>query len=150
MSVEIMTELLEAGVHYGHHTRRWNPKMSQYIFGVRNGVHIMDLQQSVPLLYQAMEAVRDVVANGGRILFVGTKPQASDKIKESAKRCGQYYINHRWLGGTLTNWKTIQGRIQRLKELDRMEQDGYMARLPKKEMLKRLGPTLVKEGLLSP
>lgn len=128
-----MRQLLEAGVHYGHHTRRWNPKMSPYIFGVRNGVHIMDLQQSVPLLHQAMEAVRNTVAAGGRVLFVGTKTQASEKIKESAKRCGQYYINHRWLGGTMTNWKTVNQSIKRMKEME--ERLNQAAGLTKKESL---------------
>jgi len=113
-----MRQLLEAGVHYGHHTRRWNPKMSPYIFGARNGVHIIDLQQTVPMLHRAMEAIRDTVATGGRVLFVGTKSQASEKIKENAKRCGQYYINHRWLGGTMTNWKTVNQSIKRMKEME--------------------------------
>jgi small subunit ribosomal protein S2 len=113
-----MRQLLEAGVHFGHHTRRWNPKMRPFIFGVRNGVHILDLQQTVPMLDQALRAVREIAANGGRVLFVGTKRQAQDKIAESAKRCGQFYVNHRWLGGMLTNWKTISGTIARLKELD--------------------------------
>lgn len=127
-----MRQLLEAGVHYGHHTRRWNPKMSPYIFGVRNGVHIMDLQQTVPMLHQAMEAIRNTVAAGGRVLFVGTKAQASEKIKESAKSCGQYYINHRWLGGTMTNWKTVNQSIKRMKEMEeRLSQAG----LTKKESL---------------
>jgi len=102
-----MRQLLEAGVHFGHTTRRWNPKMSPYIFGVRNGVHIIDLEQTVPLLHQALTTVRGVVAGGGRVLFVGTKRQASDIVKDTAKRCGQHYVNHRWLGGMLTNWKTI-------------------------------------------
>lgn len=128
-----MRQLLEAGVHYGHHTRRWNPKMSPYIFGVRNGVHIIDLQQSVPLLHQAMEAIRNTVAAGGRVLFVGTKSQASEKIKESAKRCGQYYINRRWLGGTLTNWKTVNQSIKRMKEME--ERLNEAAGLTKKEAL---------------
>ncbi len=127
-----MRQLLEAGVHYGHHTRRWNPKMSPYIFGIRNGVHIMDLQQTVPMLHQAMEAIRNTVAAGGRVLFVGTKAQASEKIKENAKRCGQYYINHRWLGGTMTNWKTVNQSIKRMKEMEeRLSQAG----LTKKETL---------------
>ena len=129
-----MRQLLEAGVHFGHHTRRWNPKMRPFIFGVRNGVHILDLQQTVPMLEQALQAVREVAANRGRILFVGTKRQAQEKVKESAKRCGQYYVNHRWLGGMLTNWKTISGSIARLKELDTilsMEKPGYK----KKEIL---------------
>jgi small subunit ribosomal protein S2 len=128
-----MRQLLEAGVHYGHHTRRWNPKMSPYIFGIRNGVHIMDLQQSVPMLHQAMEAIRSTVAGGGRVLFVGTKAQASEKIKESAKRCGQYYINHRWLGGTLTNWKTVNQSIKRMKEME--ERLNEASGLTKKESL---------------
>jgi len=113
-----MRQLLEAGVHFGHHTRRWNPKMAPFIFGVRNGVHILDLEQTVPLLQQGLQAVRDVVSGGGRVLFVGTKRQASDKIAETAKRCGQYYVNHRWLGGMLSNWKTISNSIKRLKDLD--------------------------------
>lgn len=129
-----MKDLLEAGVHFGHHTRRWNPKMQQYIFGVRNGVHIIDLQQTVPMLGQALQAMRDIVANGGRVLFVGTKRQAQEKIKESAKRSGQYYVNHRWLGGMLTNWKTMSGSINRLREIE-----GIMAKgdtgMKKKEML---------------
>ena len=104
-------QLLEAGVHFGHHTRRWNPKMAPYIFGVRNGVHIIDLGQTVPMLYSALEAVRAVASNGGRVLFVGTKRPAQDKVAEAAKRCGQYYVNHRWLGGMLTNWKTIAHAI---------------------------------------
>jgi small subunit ribosomal protein S2 len=113
-----MRQLLEAGVHFGHHTRRWNPQMRPYIFGVRNGIHILDLQQSVPLLNTALKSVRDIVANGGRVLFVGTKRQASEKVAEAAKRSGQYYVNHRWLGGMLTNWKTISLSINRLREVD--------------------------------
>jgi small subunit ribosomal protein S2 len=113
-----MRQLLEAGVHFGHHTRRWNPKMSPYIFGVRNGIHIIDLEQSVPLLRQGLEAIREVVAGGGRVLLVGTKRQAQDAIAEAAKRCGQYYVNYRWLGGMLTNFKTISQSIKRLRELD--------------------------------
>jgi len=113
-----MRQLLEAGVHFGHTTRRWNPRMSPYIFGVRNGVHIIDLEQTVPLLHQALNLVREVVAGGGRVLFVGTKRQASEKIAESAKKCGQYYVNHRWLGGMLTNWKTISNSIKRLRDVD--------------------------------
>lgn len=128
-----MRQLLEAGVHYGHHTRRWNPKMSPYIFGIRNGVHIIDLQQSVPYLHQAIEAIRNTVASGGRVLFVGTKAQASEKIKESAKRCGQYYINRRWLGGTLTNWKTVNQSIKRMKEME--ERLNEASGLTKKESL---------------
>lgn len=128
-----MRQLLEAGVHYGHHTRRWNPKMSSHIFGIRNGVHILDLQQTVPMLYQAMEAIRNTVASGGRVLFVGTKTQASERIKESAKRCGQYYINHRWLGGTMTNWKTVNQSIKRMKDME--ERLSQAAGLTKKESL---------------
>src|SRR5580704_7005497 len=106
-----MRSLLEAGVHFGHHTRRWNPKMAPYIFGVRNGIHIIDLEQTVPLLRQGLEAVRNVVAGGGRVPLVGTKRQAQEAIAEAAKRCGQYYVNHRWLGGMLTNFKTISASI---------------------------------------
>src|SRR5256714_6040596 len=113
-----MRQLLEAGVHFGHHTRRWTPKMSPYIFGVRNGIHIIDLEQSVPLLRQGLEAIREVVAGGGRVLFVGTKRQAQDAIADTAKRCGQYYVNYRWLGGMLTNFKTISQSIKRLRELE--------------------------------
>jgi small subunit ribosomal protein S2 len=113
-----MRQLLEAGVHFGHHTRRWNPKMSPYIFGTRNGVHIIDLEQTMPMLHRALQAVRDVAAQGGRVLFVGTKRQAQEAIADAAKRCGQYYVNHRWLGGMLTNFKTISQSIRRLKELD--------------------------------
>src|SRR6185503_12068829 len=129
-----MRQLLEAGVHFGHHTRRWNPKMSPYIFGVRNGIHIIDLEQSVPLLRQGLEAVREVVAGGGRVLLVGTKRQAQDAVADSAKRCGQYYVNYRWLGGMLTNFKTISQSIKRLRELDERittEQSG----LTKRELL---------------
>ena len=129
-----MRQLLEAGVHFGHHTRRWNPKMAPYIFGVRNGIHIVDLEQTVPLLHQGLEAVRDVVAGGGRVLFVGTKRQAQETIAEAAKRCGQYYVNYRWLGGMLTNFKTISQSIKRLRELDERittEQSG----LTKRELL---------------
>ncbi len=113
-----MRQLLEAGVHFGHHTRRWNPKMKSYIFGVRNGVHIIDLEQTVPQLARALQAIRDVAASGGRVLFVGTKRQAQEAIAEAAKRCGQYYVDHRWLGGMLTNFKTISQSIKRLRELD--------------------------------
>src|SRR5246500_5186483 len=113
-----MRQLLEAGVHFGHHTRRWNPKMSPYIFGVRNVIHIIDLEQTVPLLRQGLEAVREVVSGGGRVLMVGTKRQAQEAIAEAAKRCGQYYVNYRWLGGMLTNFKTISQSIKRLRELD--------------------------------
>jgi len=113
-----MRQLLEAGVHFGHHTRRWNPKMSSYIFGVRNGVHIIDLEQTVPSLQRGLQAVRDVAAGGGRVLFVGTKRQAQEPIANAAKHCGQYFVNHRWLGGMLTNFKTISQSIKRLKDVD--------------------------------
>lgn len=115
-----MRQLLEAGVHFGHQTHRWNPKMAPYIFGVRNNVHIIDLSQTVPLLHQALVAISDVVANGGRVLFVGTKRQASDLVAEAAKRSAQYYVNSRWLGGMLTNWKTISNSIARLRKLDEL------------------------------
>jgi small subunit ribosomal protein S2 len=129
-----MRQLLEAGVHFGHHTRRWNPKMAAYLFGVRNNVHIIDLQQTVPMLQRALEAVRDIAANGGRVLFVGTKRQAAEPLAESAKRCGQYYVNHRWLGGMLTNWKTISNSIRRLRELDEQVSQETSG-LTKKELL---------------
>ena len=115
-----MRQLLEAGVHFGHHTRRWNPRMASYLYGVRNQVHIIDLQQTVPMLDRALRAVRDVTAAGGRVLFVGTKRAAAEYVADSAKRCGQYYVNHRWLGGTLTNWKTISASIKRLRQLEEM------------------------------
>ncbi len=113
-----MRNLLEAGVHFGHHTRRWNPKMAPYIFGARNGIHIIDLEQTVPMLHQGLQAIRDVVAGGGRVLLVGTKRQAQEPIAEASKRCGQYYVNYRWLGGMLTNFKTMSQSIRRLRELD--------------------------------
>ena len=129
-----MRQLLEAGVHFGHTTRRWNPKMSAFIFGERNGVHIIDLEHTVPMLHRALEFVHNTVAGGGRVLFVGTKRQASDMIAESAKRCGQYYVNHRWLGGMLTNWKTISRSIKRLRDVeDRLSEDNVG--LTKKELL---------------
>jgi len=134
-----MRQLLEAGVHFGHKTRRWNPKMAPYLFGVRNNVHIIDLQQTVPLLHQAMEAVRAVAASGGRVLFVGTKRQASAHVSEAAKRCGQYFVDHRWLGGMLTNWKTISNSIRRLKDLEAQlgeESEEEQAGLTKKELLR--------------
>ncbi len=131
-----MRQLLEAGVHFGHHTRRWNPQMKPFIFGVRNNIHIIDLEQTVPMLHQAMVAVRDVAANGGRVLFVGTKRQAQDKVAAAATRCGQYYVNHRWLGGMLTNWKTMSLSIKRLRELDEQLNDpARQAGLTKKELL---------------
>lgn len=130
-----MRQLIEAGVHFGHNVRRWNPKMSSYIYGVRDNVHIMDLGQTVPNLYRAMEAARDVASKGGKILFVATKVQAQQIVAEAAARCGQFYVNKRWLGGMLTNWKTISASIKRLKEIDsRMEKDGF-AGLTKKEKL---------------
>jgi small subunit ribosomal protein S2 len=131
-----MRQLLEAGVHFGHHTRRWNPQMKPFIFGVRNNVHIIDLEQTVPMLHQALTAVREVAANGGRVLFVGTKRQAQDKVAAAAQRCGQYYVNHRWLGGMLTNWKTMSLSIKRLRELDEQSADhSRQAGLTKKELL---------------
>ncbi len=129
-----LRQLLEAGVHFGHHTRRWNPSMKPYLYGVRNQVHIIDLQQTVPLLDRALRAVRDVVAAGGRVLFVGTKRAAADYVADSAKRCGQYYVNHRWLGGMLTNWKTITGSIKRLRQIEDML-SGDTQGLTKKEIL---------------
>ena len=131
-----MRQLIEAGCHFGHNTRRWNPKMDSYLYGVRDGIHIIDLQQTVPLLHRAMQAVHDVVAGGGRVLFVGTKRQAHDLVKEYAERCGQYYVNHRWLGGMLTNWKTISKSIRRLKDLEEQfsTEDGLVG-LTKKEAL---------------
>jgi small subunit ribosomal protein S2 len=129
-----MRQLLEAGVHFGHHTRRWNPKMAPYIYGERNGIHIIDLEQTVGMLYQGLQAVRDVVAGGGRVLLVGTKRQAQEPVADAAKRCGQYYVNHRWLGGMLTNFKTISQSIRRLREIEEriaQEESG----LTKREML---------------
>ncbi len=130
-----MRQLLEAGLHYGHTTRRWNPKMTPYIYGERNKIHILNLELTMPLLQRAIQAVRDTIAAGGRVLFVGTKPQASEKIKEAAKKCGQYYVNHRWLGGMLTNWKTVNQSIKRLKEME--EELSNPGRLTKKEILSR-------------
>ncbi len=129
-----MRQLLEAGVHFGHQTRRWNPRMAPYLFGARNGVHIIDLTQTVPLLHQALVACRDVAASGGRILFVGTKRQAQEPVTRSAGRSGQYYVNHRWLGGMLTNWKTISNSIRRLRELEGRLAEGTVG-LTKKETL---------------
>ncbi|PHR61400.1 MAG: 30S ribosomal protein S2 [Robiginitomaculum sp.] len=131
-----MRQLLEAGVHFGHQTHRWNPKMAPYIFGARSNIHIMDLSQTVPLLHQALVQLRDVAAGGGRILFVGTKRQASDVVKESASRCAQYYVNHRWLGGMLTNWQTISNSIARLRELEGIFAGEAQSGLTKKELLK--------------
>ena len=130
-----MRQLMECGVHYGHHTRRWNPKMAPYIFGVREGVHILDLSQTVPALNRALEAVREVSAKGGKVLFVGTKNQAADIVADAAKRCGGFYVNHRWLGGMLTNWKTVLGSIKRLKEIDAKVEKGELEGLTKKERL---------------
>jgi small subunit ribosomal protein S2 len=129
-----MRQLLEAGVHFGHHTRRWNPKMAPYIFGARNGIHVIDLEQTMPMLHQGLQAIRDAVSAGGRVLLVGTKRQAQEPVAEAAKRCGQYYVNYRWLGGMLTNFKTISQSIRRLRELDERannEQSG----LTKRELL---------------
>ncbi|MBI3705978.1 MAG: 30S ribosomal protein S2 [Rhizobiales bacterium] len=130
-----MRQLLEAGVHFGHQSHRWNPKMGQYIFGTRNNIHIVDLAQSVPMLARALQAVSDTVAKGGRILFVGTKRQAQDAIAAAAKQCAQYYVNSRWLGGTLTNWKTISGSISRLRKLDEILSSGDTGGYTKKERL---------------
>ena len=135
MSVISMKQLLEAGVHFGHQTRRWNPKMAEYIYTERNGIYIIDLQKSVGKVDEAYNAVKDIVANGGSILFVGTKKQAQDSIKTEAERCGMYYVNERWLGGMLTNFQTIQTRIKRLKEIETMSEDGTFDVLPKKEVI---------------
>ena len=129
-----MRQLLEAGVHFGHQTARWNPKMSEYIYGSRNGIHIMDLTQTVPMLEQALQVIRDTVAKGGRILFVGTKRQAQAPIKDAAEKSAQFYMNHRWLGGTLTNWQTVSQSINRLKQIDEASENGF-AGLTKKERL---------------
>ncbi|MCR5654321.1 MAG: 30S ribosomal protein S2 [Lachnospiraceae bacterium] len=134
MSVISMKQLLEAGVHFGHQTRRWNPKMAPYIYTERNGIHIIDLQTSVGKVDEAYQAVSQIVAAGGTILFVGTKKQAQDAVKAEAERCGMYYVNERWLGGMLTNFKTIQSRIDRLKKIEAMSQDGTFDVLPKKEV----------------
>jgi small subunit ribosomal protein S2 len=131
-----MRQLLEAGVHFGHHTRRWNPRMAPFLYGTRNQVHIIDLQQTVPMLDRALRAVRDVTAAGGRVLFVGTKRAAAEHVADAAKKCGQYYINHRWLGGTLTNWKTITGSIKRLRQIEDLLTGDTMG-LTKKEVLDR-------------
>ena len=129
-----MRQLLEAGAHFGHQTHRWNPKMERYIFGSRSNIHIIDLSQSIPLLHQALVKVREVAAGGGRVLFVGTKRQASDPVSQAARRCAQYYVNHRWLGGTLTNWRTVSGSISRLRELEAVLGAGEGSRT-KKELL---------------
>ena len=130
-----MRGLLESGAHFGHRQQRWNPKMSPYIYGARNDIHIMDLTQTVPLLHQALVALRDVAASGGRILFVGTKRQASDPVAAAAKRCAQYYVNHRWLGGTLTNWQTISNSIRRLRTIEETLSSAEQSGLTKKELL---------------
>ncbi len=135
MSVISMKQLLEAGVHFGHQTRRWNPKMAPYIYTERNGIYIIDLQKSVGKVDEAYYAIKDVVANGGKILFVGTKKQAQDSIRSEAERCGMFYVNERWLGGMLTNYKTIQLRVQRLKAIEKMANDGTFDVLPKKEVI---------------
>jgi small subunit ribosomal protein S2 len=135
MSVISMKQLLEAGVHFGHQTRRWNPKMKKYIFTERNGIYIIDLQKTVKKVEEAYNFVRELAANGGKILFVGTKKQAQDSVKEEAERSGMFYVNQRWLGGTLTNFETIQKRIARLKEIERMAEDGTFDVLPKKEVV---------------
>ena len=136
MAVVSMKQLLEAGVHFGHQTRRWNPKMAQYIFTERNGIYIIDLQKTVKKLEEAYDFVRELSANGGTVLFVGTKKQAGDSIREEAERAGAYYVNARWLGGMLTNFETIRKRIRRLEQLRKMEADGTFERLPKKEVVK--------------
>ena len=135
MSVLSMKQLLEAGVHFGHQTRRWNPKMAPYIYTNRNGIHIIDLQKSVGMIDDAYNAVVDIVANGGTVLFVGTKKQAQDSIAAEAQRCGMFYVNERWLGGMLTNFRTIRSRIDRLKAIERMSEDGTFDVLPKKEVI---------------
>ena len=135
MSVVSMKSLLEAGVHFGHQTRRWNPKMKKYIFTERNGIYIIDLQKTVGKIEEAYDFVRETVENGGQVLFVGTKKQAQDAIEKEAKRCGEFYINQRWLGGLLTNYQTIKKRIARLKDLEEMETDGRFDVLPKKEVI---------------
>jgi small subunit ribosomal protein S2 len=135
MSVISMKQLLEAGVHFGHQTRRWNPKMAEYIYTERNGIYIIDLQKSVGKVDEACKAVADIAADGGSILFVGTKKQAQDAVQTEAERCGMYYVNERWLGGMLTNFKTIQSRIKRLKDIETMQEDGTFDVLPKKEVI---------------
>ncbi|OZU90293.1 30S ribosomal protein S2 [Virgibacillus indicus] len=138
MSAISMKQLLEAGVHFGHQTRRWNPKMKKYIFTERNGIYIIDLQKTVKKVDEAYKYVRDIAANGGTVLFVGTKKQAQDSVRDEATRSGMYYVNQRWLGGTLTNFQTIRKRINRLKDIERMEEDGTFEVLPKKEVVNLL------------
>ena len=135
MSVISMKQLLEAGVHFGHQTRRWNPKMAPYIYTERNGIYIIDLQKTVGMIDDAFDAISDIAAQGGTILFVGTKKQAQEAIKLESERCGMFYVNERWLGGMLTNFKTIQSRIRRLKDIEKMEEDGTFEVLPKKEVI---------------
>jgi len=135
LAIISMKQLLEAGVHFGHQTRRWNPKMARYIFTERNGIYIIDLQKTVRKVEEAYNFVRDLAASGGTVLFVGTKKQAQEAVKEEAERCGMFYVNQRWLGGTLTNFNTIQKRIRRLQELEQMEEDGTFEVLPKKEVI---------------
>ena len=139
MGVVSMKQLLEAGVHFGHQTRRWNPKMARYIFTERNGIYIIDLQKTVKKLEEAYMFVRDVAANGDSVLFVGTKKQAGESIKEEAERAGAHYVNARWLGGMLTNFKTMRGRVDRLNQLKKMQEDGTFDMLPKKEVIKHMG-----------
>ena len=138
MAVISMKQLLEAGVHFGHQTRRWNPKMAQYIFTERNGIYIIDLQKTVRKIDEAYMFVRDLALDGKTILFVGTKKQAQESIESEAKRCGMYFVNNRWLGGTLTNFRTIRTRIDRLNNIDKMEKEGQFELLPKKEVIKLL------------
>ena len=149
MALVTMKELLEAGVHFGHQTRRWNPKMKRYIYAGRNGIYIIDLHQTVKLLDDAHSFVREVAANGKSVLFVGTKKQAQDAIKEAAARCGMFYVTERWLGGMLTNYRTIRERIERLKELRKMEEDGSVERLPKKERARLADQKAKLERVLS-
>ena len=146
MAVISMKQLLEAGVHFGHQTRRWNPKMKKYIFTERNGIYIIDLQKTVKKVEEAYKYMREIGENGGKVLFVGTKKQAQESVREEAERSGHYFVNHRWLGGTLTNFETIQKRIERMKEIEKMEEDGVFEVLPKKEvgMLKKEHERLVK------
>ncbi|MBQ3955196.1 MAG: 30S ribosomal protein S2 [Clostridia bacterium] len=139
MSIVSIKQLLEAGVHFGHHTRRWNPKMKEYIFTERNGVYIIDLQKTIKKFEEAYTFVKNTTEDGGNILFVGTKKQAADTIREEAERCGMHYVNVRWLGGMLTNYKTIRSSIERLRSLEKMQEDGTFDMLPKKEVMKHLG-----------
>ena len=142
-----LRQMIEAGVHFGHHARRWNPKMASYIYGKKDNVHIIDLQQTYPMLYSALNAAREIAANGGKVLFVGTKRQAQDIVKENAERCGQYYVNYRWLGGMLTNWKTVYKSISRLNKLNEMFENDATEGYTKKELLnlKREQEKLAKE-----